>query len=161
VAVDVGTHQLHERLRDDPRVQVREQTDIRSVKPSQFPNGLTLAVADVSFISLRLVLPVVAELDVDDALVLIKPQFEAGRQEVSRGSGVITSPAIWGRVLAEVLEHASAVGLSCAGLMVSPITGRAGNVEFVGHFVSATSHDDVASLIETVVSEAEEGKESL
>jgi 23S rRNA (cytidine1920-2'-O)/16S rRNA (cytidine1409-2'-O)-methyltransferase len=160
VAIDVGTHQLHERLRDEPRVQVREQTDIRSAKPNQFPNGLTLAVGDVSFISLKLVLPVVSELNVGDALLLIKPQFEAGRQEVSKGNGVITSPAIWSRVLSEVIECASSVGLNCAGLMVSPITGRAGNVEFVGHFVSTNGHDDVASLLEAVVSEAAERKES-
>lgn len=159
VAVDVGTHQLHERLRDDPRVQVREQTDIRSVKPSQFPNGLTLAVCDVSFISLRLVVPMLANLSVRHALLLIKPQFEAGREEVSRGGGVITDPAIWRRVLHEVIGHAHEVGLGCVGLMVSPITGRAGNVEFVGHFVPGNGHDDVMSMLEAAVSEAVAGNE--
>ncbi|MFW2381422.1 MAG: TlyA family RNA methyltransferase [Acidimicrobiales bacterium] len=160
VAVDVGTHQLHERLRSDPRVQVREQTDIRSVTSTQFANEPTLAVGDVSFISLKLVVPVVAELAVVDALLLIKPQFEAGRQEVSRGNGVITDPAIWLRVLNEVTAHSAHVGLRCAGLMVSPITGRAGNVEFVGHFVSDTGHDEVVSMLEAAVSEAEKGNET-
>lgn len=158
VAVDVGTHQLHERLRSDPRVQVREQTDIRSVKLSQFPNGLSLAVGDVSFISLRLVVPVIADLSIPHALLLIKPQFEAGREEVSRGNGVITDPVIWRRVLGEIIEFAADVGMGCIGLMVSPITGRAGNVEFVGHFVPDSGHDDVMSMLEAAVSEAEAGE---
>ncbi len=153
VAVDVGTHQLHERLRDHSQVQVREQTDIRSVKPRQFPNGLTLAVGDVSFISLKLVLPVVADLQVDEALLLIKPQFEAGRQEVSRGNGVITDPVIWRRVLEDVLREAAELGVGCSGLMISPITGRAGNVEFVAHLVPGTTTSNLDEMIDAVVPE--------
>ncbi len=159
VAIDVGTHQLHERLRSDERVQVREQTDIRSVKLRQFPNGLTLAVGDVSFISLKLVLPSVAELGVQEAVLLIKPQFEAGRQEVSRGNGVISDPAIWRRVLREVLEAAAENGLGCRGLMVSPITGRAGNVEFVAHLLPGVHHGDITSMLDAALVEAEDGQE--
>ncbi|NNE96767.1 MAG: TlyA family RNA methyltransferase [Acidimicrobiales bacterium] len=161
VAVDVGTHQLHERLRTDRRVTVREQTDIRSVTSHQFEPVPTLAVGDVSFISLELVLPVVAELGVGDAVLLIKPQFEAGRQEVSRGRGVITDPDIWRRVLNDVILWARAQGLECRGVMMSPITGRAGNVEFVGHFGPGRRHDDLATVLDSVVTEAEEGTEPL
>ncbi len=171
VAVDVGTHQLHERLRDHPQVQVREQTDIRSVKLGQFPNGLSLAVGDVSFISLKLVFPVVVDLNVEDALLLIKPQFEAGRQEVSRGNGVIADPMIWRRVLDDVLSDAAGLGLGCRGLMISPITGRAGNVEFVAHLAPGAASDSLAEMIEAVVpdpgllesepSDADKGSEDL
>lgn len=135
VAIDVGTHQLHERLRADDRVQVRERTDFRTAKPRQFPNGVSLAVGDVSFISLRLLLPALAELNPADSLLLIKPQFEAGRQEASKSNGVIADPVIWRRTLAEVLQVATDLDFTLGGLMVSPITGRAGNVEFVTHLV--------------------------
>ncbi len=155
VAVDVGTHQLHERLRADDRVQVREQTDIRTVKLKQFPNGVSMAVGDVSFISLKLVLPIVAELAVDTAVLLVKPQFEAGRQEVSKGSGVITDPSIWRRVLGEVLAEAERLGLWCHGVMVSPITGRAGNVEFVVVLRPSGTVDDLPTMLEAAVIEAE------
>ena len=171
VAVDVGTHQLHERLRDHAQVQVREQTDIRSVKPGQFPNGLSLAVGDVSFISLKLVLPVVVDLQVDEAVLLIKPQFEAGRQEVSRGNGVISDPLIWRRVLDEVLADAAERGFGCVGLMISPITGRAGNVEFVAHLTPGAAPVARSEMIDQVVpdpgllesepSDADKGSEDL
>jgi 23S rRNA (cytidine1920-2'-O)/16S rRNA (cytidine1409-2'-O)-methyltransferase len=120
-----------------------------------------LAVGDVSFISLRLVVPVVSDLSVRHAVLLIKPQFEAGREEVSRGNGVISDPDIWRRVLHEVIGHAADVGLDCVDLMVSPITGRAGNVEFVGHFVPGTGNDgDVISMVEAAVSEAGKGTDA-
>ena len=133
LAVDVGTNQLHERLRADPRVEVRERTDIRSLAPDDVPGPFDLAVGDLSFISLRLVLPSLVSLLADGGsmLLLVKPQFEAGRAEASRGRGVITDPAIWRRVLTEVIAAAAAAGAGLAGVIPSPITGSAGNVEFV------------------------------
>ncbi len=135
-AVDVGTHQLHERLRSDRRVDVREQTDIRRLRRDTLTEPPSLVVADVSFISLRLVLPAIAALGTDEAILLIKPQFEAGRRETSRGRGIIDDPAIWRRVIGEVVGEAERCGLRCSGLAVSALTGRAGNVEFVAYFVN-------------------------
>ena len=163
LAVDVGTHQLHERLRADSRVNVREQTDIRSVTPAQLAHPVSLAVGDVSFISLRLVLPALAELDPRQSLLLVKPQFEAGRQEAARGHGVITDPAIWRRVLTTVVDRAVALDFACGGVMVSPITGRAGNVEFVTLLTrNRTTNSGVESgrCIRAAVAEAEAGAAS-
>ncbi len=133
IAVDVGTNQLHERIRGDARVDVREQTDVRTLTPERVGPPVQLVVADLSFISLRLVLPALVPLvEADGSLILlIKPQFEAGRQEASKGRGIITDPAIWRRVLGEVLTAAADEGAGLAGLAPSPITGSAGNVEFV------------------------------
>ncbi len=134
VAIDVGTHQLHERLRGDSRVTVLEQTDIRRLSDTHPEVGnLHMAVIDVSFISLRHVLPAVAPLLVDHGqlLALVKPQFEAGRQEASRGRGVITDPAIWARTLGEVLEVGQINGLVAAGLIHCSTRGTKGNVEFM------------------------------
>ena len=116
------------------------------MKLRQFPNGVSLAVGDVSFISLRLLLPALADLDPVDSLLLIKPQFEAGRQEASKSNGIIADPAIWRRTLAEVLEVAVDLGFILGGLMVSPITGRAGNVEFVTHLVRRSGGASVPGL---------------
>ncbi|NNF55698.1 MAG: TlyA family RNA methyltransferase [Acidimicrobiales bacterium] len=159
VAIDVGTHQLHEKLRSDGRVQVREKTDFRTVKPRQFPNGISLAVGDVSFISLRLLLPALAGLDPTDSLLLIKPQFEAGRQEASKSNGIIIDPEIWRRTLAEVLGVGAELGFILGGLMVSPITGRAGNVEFIAHLLRDFAGEGIAALdigqaIDSAVGEA-------
>ncbi len=133
VAVDVGTNQLHERLRHDPRVDVREQTDVRSLEPDDPAFPVDLVVGDLSFISLRLVLPALVPLVVDDGslLLLVKPQFEAGRQEAARGRGVIADPDIWRRVLLDATGWADDAGAGLVGLVPSPITGASGNVEFV------------------------------
>lgn len=131
MAVDVGTGQLHPRLRADQRVVVREQTDVRHLDPATVPRPLGLVVADLSFISLRLVLPTLAALAGGAPLVaLVKPQFEAGRADVARGKGVIDDPTIWRRVLAEVVESAAAHGLLLRAITPSPIRGARGNVEF-------------------------------
>jgi 23S rRNA (cytidine1920-2'-O)/16S rRNA (cytidine1409-2'-O)-methyltransferase len=145
VAVDVGTNQLHERLRADTRVDVRESTDIRTITPELFlddvlrTNGFGVIVADLSFISTRSLLPVLAPLLAPDgdAIVLVKPQFEAGRQEVSKGRGIIRDPAIWTRVLHEFIDGAVDAGLEVEDLAKSPITGGKGNVEFLAHLRSA------------------------
>jgi 23S rRNA (cytidine1920-2'-O)/16S rRNA (cytidine1409-2'-O)-methyltransferase len=131
-AVDVGYGILDYRLRADPRVVALERTNIRHL--GQLPGGALAdcAVIDVSFISLRLVLPAVQRLVTPTAWVvaLIKPQFEAGAEQVGKG-GVVRDAAVHRAVLRDVLEFAAALGLTPAGLDRSPITGPAGNVEFL------------------------------
>ncbi len=139
VAVDVGTGQLHERLRKNPQVKVRERTDIRSITLDTFDpdpvsqTGFDLVVADLSFISTRRLLAHLAPLvaPTGHAVTLIKPQFEAGRRDVSRGKGIISDPDIWKRVLDEFIDEAFAVGLPIIDLALSPVKGGKGNVEFL------------------------------
>jgi 23S rRNA (cytidine1920-2'-O)/16S rRNA (cytidine1409-2'-O)-methyltransferase len=135
-AVDVGFGQFHERLRSDPRVTVVERTDIRTFPlPEQGP--FDIVVADLSFISLRVVAPdLVHRLAAPgaDVVTLVKPQYEAGRAEAARGRGVIRDPAIWGRVVDEVRSALEAVGATMMGVMVSPLKGADGNVEFLAHW---------------------------
>jgi 23S rRNA (cytidine1920-2'-O)/16S rRNA (cytidine1409-2'-O)-methyltransferase len=135
VAVDVGYGQLHERLRSDPRVDVRERTNVRSLERDALGGPVDLVVADLSFISLRTVLPALVPL-VDpggDLVLLVKPQFEAGRREAARGAGVVREPAVWRRVLDEVASAAAEQGADRMGVMPSPLTGADGNVEFLLH----------------------------
>ncbi|MFN8521508.1 MAG: TlyA family RNA methyltransferase [Chloroflexota bacterium] len=129
-AVDVGHGQLDWRLRNDPRVAVMDRTNVRYLE--SLPQPVDLCVADLSFISLRLVLDRIAGLaDADaDLVVLVKPQFEAGRAEVGSG-GVVRSPAVHRRVLTELWDWSVAAGLSPRGLTASPVRGPAGNVEFL------------------------------
>ena len=133
VAVDVGFGQLHERLRADDRVRNFERTNIRAVDASMIGGPVGVTVGDLSFISLRTVLPVLLALTEPDGdlALLVKPQFEAGRQEASRGRGVIRDPAVWRRVLDEVCSAASEQGASMMEAMVSPLTGADVNVEFL------------------------------
>jgi 23S rRNA (cytidine1920-2'-O)/16S rRNA (cytidine1409-2'-O)-methyltransferase len=132
VAVDVGTHQLHERLRGDPRVEVRERTDIRCLDADEIGGPVDLVVADLSFISLRQVAPALVGLvrAGGELVVLVKPQFEAGRVEAARGRGVIRDPVVWRRVLEEVSVAVIGAGGDILRAMPSPIAGAAGNVEF-------------------------------
>jgi 23S rRNA (cytidine1920-2'-O)/16S rRNA (cytidine1409-2'-O)-methyltransferase len=136
-AVDVGRAQLHERLRADPRVRSLERTDIRRLSLAD-AGGLPFnpVVADLSFISLRAVAPaLLGELAATDAdvVTLIKPQFEAGRAAVSRGQGVVRDPATWTEVLERVTSALVGHGAAMMGIMVSPLTGADGNVEFLAH----------------------------
>jgi 23S rRNA (cytidine1920-2'-O)/16S rRNA (cytidine1409-2'-O)-methyltransferase len=137
VAVDVGRGQLHERLRRDPRVMVLERTNVRSLELDQVGGvPFPVVVADLSFISLRTVAPVLlGELAAVDAEVvaLVKPQFEAGRAEASRGKGVVKDPRVWARVLDEVCSSFRRARAAMMGAMVSPLTGAHGNVEFLVH----------------------------
>jgi 23S rRNA (cytidine1920-2'-O)/16S rRNA (cytidine1409-2'-O)-methyltransferase len=135
VAIDVGYGQLHERLRVDPRVEVHERTNVRAVRPGEMGAPADLLVADLSFISLRTVLAPALALGTPEAdlVALVKPQFEAGRQEAARGRGVITDPDIWARVLEEVAAALDAQGAAIMGAMASPLTGADGNVEFLLH----------------------------
>jgi 23S rRNA (cytidine1920-2'-O)/16S rRNA (cytidine1409-2'-O)-methyltransferase len=133
VAIDVGHGQLHERLRADPRVQVHERTNVRSVDPDAVGGPAALVVADLSFISLRTVLDALLALVAPNGrlVALVKPQFEAGRIEASRGRGVISDPAVWRRVLGEIRDDLAHRGAAMMEGMVSPITGADGNVEFL------------------------------
>ena len=132
VAIDVGRAQLHNRLRRHPRVDVREQTDVRSVDPAEIGAPFDLVVIDVSFIGLDRILDVVAALagDAGQILALVKPQFEAGKSEASKGKGVIKDPEIWRRVVTEAIDAARRRSLRVSAVDVSPLKGGAGNVEF-------------------------------
>jgi 23S rRNA (cytidine1920-2'-O)/16S rRNA (cytidine1409-2'-O)-methyltransferase len=150
VAVDVGFGQLHERLRADDRVTNLERTNVRALQPGDIGGAVELTVADLSFISLRTVLPVLLTLTASegDLVLLVKPQFEAGRREASRGRGVIRDPAVWRRVLEEVRSAASSQGASMMGAMVSPLRGADGNVEFLarlGRHAAAVDLDAVVA----------------
>jgi 23S rRNA (cytidine1920-2'-O)/16S rRNA (cytidine1409-2'-O)-methyltransferase len=133
-AVDVGHGQLDWRLRTDTRVRVIEGLNARSLSVAQLGDLVDVVTIDVSFISLRLILPVVPPLlrRGADVLALVKPQFEAGRHEVGR-RGLVHDTAVHDRVLAEVADCAGAVGLVRVSVTGSPITGAKGNQEFFMH----------------------------
>lgn len=135
VSIDAGRGQLHERLQADPRVRSWERTTIRGIDPDTVGGSATLVVADLSFISLRTVAADLVRLCAPgaDLVLLVKPQFEAGRGEASRGRGVITDPGIWSRVLQEVRDAFEALRAAIMGVMVSPRPGADGNVEFLMH----------------------------
>jgi 23S rRNA (cytidine1920-2'-O)/16S rRNA (cytidine1409-2'-O)-methyltransferase len=157
VAVDVGYGQIHERLRADRRVVVLERTNVRDLRPDGLGERAPLVVADLSFISLRTVLPAVMGLAAPEAdlVLLVKPQFEAGRDEASRGRGVIADPEVWRRVLQEVTGALEREGAAIMGVMASPLTGADGNVEFLLHArAGATSGVDVLAVIDAAVEEA-------
>ena len=132
VAIDVGRAQLHDRLRRHPLVDVREQTDVRSVDPAEIGAPFDLVVIDVSFIGLDRILDIVSALagERGQILALVKPQFEAGKQEASKGKGVIRDPEIWRRVLNDAVAAARRRSMKVQAVDVSPIKGGAGNVEF-------------------------------
>jgi 23S rRNA (cytidine1920-2'-O)/16S rRNA (cytidine1409-2'-O)-methyltransferase len=132
VAIDVGYGQLAWSLRNDPRVTVLERTNARELSPGDLPYRPQLVVADLSFISLRLVIPALAAVAGPAAgfVLLVKPQFEAGVEDVGKG-GVVRDSAIWREVIERVGATASGAGLQPAGVMASPLLGPAGNVEFL------------------------------
>jgi 23S rRNA (cytidine1920-2'-O)/16S rRNA (cytidine1409-2'-O)-methyltransferase len=136
-AVDVGQGQLAWKLRQDSRVVAMEKTNARNLTPAMFPGSfhpVDLVVIDCSFISLRKLLPpAIALLRPSGKIVaLIKPQFEAGKEEVDKGEGVITDPAVHRRVLQELEDYvAEQPRLAWRGLTQSPLIGPAGNIEFL------------------------------
>jgi 23S rRNA (cytidine1920-2'-O)/16S rRNA (cytidine1409-2'-O)-methyltransferase len=140
VALDVGHGQLHERLRADPRVTNLERHNVRHVAADQIGGPVDLVVGDLSFISLQLVIPRLTALCKPGSpmVLLVKPQFEAGRQEVDRGRGIITDPAIHQRVRDEIDAALVGAGCSVLGWTDSPITGADGNREFLVHATTAT-----------------------
>lgn len=133
VALDVGYGQLHERVRSDPRVEVLERTNLRHVDVAGVGGPFEVVTADLSFISLGLVMDRLVDLagDSGDLVVLVKPQFEAGKREADRGGGVIRDPGVWREVLEAVAGYVRAAGGSVAGLTPSPLPGGSGNVEFL------------------------------
>ena len=132
IAVDVGYGQLAWSIRTDERVTVLERTNARDLSAGNLAYAPDLVVADLSFISLRAVLPSLAGVASPEAtfLVLVKPQFEAGRAEVG-GGGVVREPPVWTRVLDTVIASAGSLGLGARAVMASPLPGPAGNVEFM------------------------------
>jgi len=134
VALDVGRGQLDWRLRNDPRVVVIEGCNARYLTPEDLPGGADLVTVDVSFISLRQILPRLAPLlkAGADVIALVKPQFEAGRAEVGR-KGLVRDPRVHERVLARVSQAAAEAGLIRVGTTASPITGTTGNQEYFLH----------------------------
>ncbi|MEM9517075.1 MAG: TlyA family RNA methyltransferase [Actinomycetota bacterium] len=135
VALDVGHGQLHERLRSDSRVANLERSNIRYATVDDIGGPVDLIVGDLSFISLRLVIPVLVQLCQPgaDMVLLVKPQFEAGRAEVDRGRGVVTDPAVHARVRDEVNDALRAADCRVEAWVDSPITGADGNREFLVH----------------------------
>ncbi len=131
-AIDVGYGQLAWSLRTDPRVVVMERTNIRHMNPGDLDEPPDLATVDVSFISIRKFLDVLWNLLTPDGevIALVKPQFEAGREQVGK-KGVVRDPAVHRHVLLEVAQAAAALGWQTAGLTYSPITGPEGNIEFL------------------------------
>jgi 23S rRNA (cytidine1920-2'-O)/16S rRNA (cytidine1409-2'-O)-methyltransferase len=156
-AIDVGKGILHWKLRSDPRVTVMEETNARHVV--SLPEAVTLVTVDASFISLRILLPVIrgwftpAALanEAGDVLALIKPQFEAGRRQVSRGDGVIRDPEIHRQVLLDVVSFAQNNGFGLRGLVRSPVLGPKGNTEFLAWFSPAHPAEDPVPFIDSVV----------
>jgi 23S rRNA (cytidine1920-2'-O)/16S rRNA (cytidine1409-2'-O)-methyltransferase len=135
VALDVGYGQLHERIRADERVDVRERVNVRTIAADDIGGPVDVVVADLSFISLR---TVAANLlgcakPGADLVLLVKPQFEAGRAEAAKGKGVIRDAAVRARVLDEVASAFAARGAAIMGSVESPITGADGNVELLLH----------------------------
>jgi 23S rRNA (cytidine1920-2'-O)/16S rRNA (cytidine1409-2'-O)-methyltransferase len=156
VSVDVGRGQLHDRLRRDSRVEHLERTDIRDYPVSSRLAPFDLVVADLSFISLRAVAAALVALSAGggDLLVLVKPQFEAGRAEVSRGRGVIRDPEVWRRALSGVVSAFALAGACIMGIMVSPLRGADGNVEFFAHLRAGERSEGAALDADEAIGEA-------
>ena len=151
IAVDVGTAQLHEHIRANARVSVRERTNVRNLV---LDAAVQVVVADLSFISLRLVAPSLVGANAApgaDVVVLVKPQFEAGRAEAAKGRGVVRDPGVWRRVLDEVRSAFAGHGAAMMGAMVSPLRGADGNVEFLlhlrAHALEAPAEVDLDALV--------------
>jgi 23S rRNA (cytidine1920-2'-O)/16S rRNA (cytidine1409-2'-O)-methyltransferase len=156
LAIDVGYGQVHDRVRRDDRVEVRERTNVRELTPDDVPPPApTLVVADLSFISLASIVGVLRRLAADDAeaVVLVKPQFEAGRDQVGKG-GVVRDPAVWRRALVQVADAAARVGWPARDATASPLLGPAGNVEFLLH-LQAGQHGapDLEARLDDAVAE--------
>ena len=150
-AIDVGYGQLDWKIRSDPRVVVMERTNIRYVTPEELGEPLDLSVVDVSFISLKIVLPTIKTLlkPTGQVLCLIKPQFEAGREKVGK-KGVVRDPATHKEVLDMFVSLADQLGFTILGLTFSPVKGPEGNIEFLGHLtLSATEgiRPDTADVV--------------
>ena len=149
-SIDVGYGQLAWSLRQDPRVKCMERTNIRYVTPDMLEEAPSLCVIDVSFISLKLVLPVVASLLTENGRVanLIKPQFEAGKGKVGK-KGVVREPEIHLEVLEKYIENAHNAGFKVLNVTFSPIKGPEGNIEFLG-YLAKEGEENIPDLAEVV-----------
>ena len=151
-AIDVGYGQLDWKIRSDPRVVVMERTNVRYVTPEQLGEPLDLSVIDVSFISLKIVLPVIKTFlkpGQGQVLCLIKPQFEAGKEKVGK-KGVVRDPETHKEVLDGFVELTRQTGFTILGLTFSPVKGPEGNIEFLGHLTLADTPGitpDTAALV--------------
>jgi 23S rRNA (cytidine1920-2'-O)/16S rRNA (cytidine1409-2'-O)-methyltransferase len=164
-AVDVGYGQLAWKLRSDPRVVCMERTNIRGVTPEQLGEPLDLSVVDVSFISLKLVLPVIHSLLKPDGqvLCLIKPQFEAGKEKVGK-KGVVRDPEVHAEVLEHFVQTVGELGFCLKNLTFSPVKGPEGNIEFLGHLSKAESEPfrpDIPAIVAQAHLSLNAGKETL
>lgn len=151
-AVDVGYGQLAWSLRSDPRVVCLERTNARYLTHEQVPDELAFASVDVSFISLKLILPALCGLlkEGGHAVCLVKPQFEAGKEKVGK-KGVVRDPAVHLEVLERFLEHAKESGFTALDLTYSPIRGPEGNIEYLGYIEKGTLPErtmDLKALVE-------------
>ena len=165
-AIDVGKGILHWKLRNHPRVVVMEETNARHVEA--LPEPPSLVTVDASFISLKILLPVIKNWllpplsekmggDTEGGIIaLIKPQFEAGRKDVSRGDGVIRDPGIHRQVLLDVLTFAQNEGFGLRGLIKSPLLGPKGNTEFLAWLQPDESSHEIQSLIDSALPPANE-----
>lgn len=150
-AVDVGYGQLAWQLRQDSRVVVMERTNARALTPDMFPESMDLGVMDVSFISIRLILPALHGLlkPGGEVVCLIKPQFEAGKADVGK-KGVVRDKAVHERVLREMCEFFPTAGYTLMGLDYSPIRGPEGNIEYLA-YLKADGGDSIAPDIPALV----------
>ena len=155
-AIDVGYGQLDWKIRSDPRVVVMERTNIRYVTPEQLGEPLDLSVVDVSFISLKIVLPAIKALlkPTGQVLCLIKPQFEAGKEKVGK-KGVVRDPQTHQEVLDHFVALAHELEFRILGLTFSPVKGPEGNIEFLGH-LSLADCDGICPDTAQVVRQAHE-----
>jgi len=154
-AIDVGYGQLHWKLRQDPRVVVMERTNARYLQ--NLPEAMDLVVVDVSFISLCTLFPAVRNLIKEkeaSLITLIKPQFEAGKDEAAKGRGVIQDHRVHRQVLEKVIEEAQKEGLNFCALILSPIKGPKGNIEFLALFKKEPTAVDYKQAIGNVIEEA-------
>ncbi|GAA4572799.1 TlyA family RNA methyltransferase [Planotetraspora kaengkrachanensis] len=157
LAVDVGYGQLAWSLRTDDRVTVMERVNVRDLTPEMVGEPPTLIVGDLSFISLRLVLPALANCAAEDAefTMLVKPQFEVGKERVGAG-GVVRDPALRAQAVRDAALSAQALGLTVKGVTASPLPGPSGNVEYLLWLGKGPGHDQVPELdpaIERAVAE--------
>ncbi|WP_028048041.1 TlyA family RNA methyltransferase [Cellulomonas sp. URHD0024] len=146
VAVDVGHDQIVDSLRAEPRVEVREGVNVRTLGRGAIDPAPTLVVADLSFISLSIVLPALADVAAPDAdlLLMVKPQFEVGRERLGSG-GVVRLPALWVDAVVGVAHTAAALGLGVRAVVRSPLPGPSGNVEFFVWFRRGEAADGVVA----------------
>ena len=145
LAIDVGKGQIHEKIIADPRATVLEQTDVRSLEAEKIGAPFQILTADLAFISLRTVMSELFSLvsKGSDMLLLVKPQFEAGKKEVDKGRGVISNPQIWEEVLWRVKDSINSYDAAIIECMPSPIKGSEGNVEFFLHVKPETTQVEV------------------